>query len=741
MNLETVEQKIKNDEYEAPEDFEYDVLLIFKNCESYNVPKKNDLIVLKAKHCAAKFRKLYTSRMKGYMEQSSSGKGKHFEGSSSHTTTNQKSSSLSSVKEKHTKGSDSSSSKNHRKRSRSPNPESSSSSSNKSNKKAKMELKVGSTKTSKSKSLSSGSSGSSTSNNKKSMKANLTKTGKGSANYDENAPLELFDAIRLIKEQYAPRRSIKELEPWEISCSKIMQALLQHPWLRARNARPKFNFHAPVPMVYPEVKVAYQDKIKHPSDLTTVEAKLMQGGHYTSPQKFVDDVALIFSNAIVFNETGRADGEPLACSYHDASKHLICYARWLSLEYLSLYLTVEERQDDKDPLWGPVTHWELTNVNQEDAKQEMEHRVLHQTMIQSDVGDKYSWMEYECEKLLKALRRQTDTRFMTYFISFTHYPPDYSAFVSKPMSWDKVSDNLRQRLYPTLGHIVEDLRLIFSNALKYNVRAKGTETVSGKAYDAAVTMSGKLEVAVDGMLLSVGDRLERDRIDQRTAEREMEALERAKEERAHMERLQRGSNTDRPSSSTHHRHPPPNTQHHSSSSTLEKQVVTYQTLKVIPSRSSKRPSTFAEFDFPLYENEDSHRARTQGEAERQQQLYEAMDHQQRMFLQMQKIALNVGVQYYHQRQEREGLRNVLEQTWSRRSRLKEEVRDNVDDDDHNVDNDRSMSDRIPEWKGDLIAASLYPTTTRDKVTMSWNKKYPTTTKKKQHWTHVILEEF
>ena len=78
--------------------------------------------------------------------------------------------------------------------------------------------------------------------------------------------------------------------------------------------------------------------------------------------------------------------------------------------------------------------------------------------------------------------------------------------------------------------MIDDLRLIFSNALRYNARLRGTDTVSGRAYEAALYMSAKLEAAVNKLLLSVADRLERERIDHANAEREIEAAERAEEE-------------------------------------------------------------------------------------------------------------------------------------------------------------------------------------------------------------------
>jgi len=115
---------------------------------------------------------------------------------------------------------------------------------------------------------------------------------------------------------------------------------------------------------------------------------------------------------------------------------------------------------------------------------------------------------------------------MSYFLT-ANYPPDYSAFISRPMDWEKVSKTLKKRNYNTFGDVIDDLRLIFVNAEKYNARLKGTDTVSGRAYDSAKIMSTKLETAINKMMVTVSDRVERERIDHKNAEREIEASERA----------------------------------------------------------------------------------------------------------------------------------------------------------------------------------------------------------------------
>ena len=99
------------------------------------------------------------------------------------------------------------------------------------------------------------------------------------------------------------------------------------------------------------------------------------------------------------------------------------------------------------------------------------------------------------------------------------------------MDWEKVQKTLKKRNYDTSGAIIDDLRLIFTNAFKYNSRLAGTETVSGRAYDSAKIMSVKLEIAINKIMVTVSDRVERERIDHNNAEREIAAAERVEEAR------------------------------------------------------------------------------------------------------------------------------------------------------------------------------------------------------------------
>jgi hypothetical protein len=178
------------------------------------------------------------------------------------------------------------------------------------------------------------------------------------------------------------------------------------------------------------LKEAYAAKIKKPMDLTTVECTLLAGNRYASPEDFVNDVALVFSNAITFNKDGRDVGDPLSCAYYDASIHLLRYTRWLSLESLSEFVQDNEHVDEPEILGLPVSSWKLTTGNKQRARSEMEAIVLKEPIEKSLEGDKFTWTETECEKLLRSLRYQADYRHMQYFLA-PNYPPDYTAFISR----------------------------------------------------------------------------------------------------------------------------------------------------------------------------------------------------------------------------------------------------------------------------------------------------------------------
>ena len=163
----------------------------------------------------------------------------------------------------------------------------------------------------------------------------------------------------------------------------------------------------------------------------------MAGNRYSTPEDFVSDVALVFSNSIVFNKDGRDVGDPLSCAYYEASIHLLKYTRWLSLESLSDYVQDSDYVDEPETEGLPVSSWKLTKGNKQKARSEMENIVLKEPIEKSLEGDKFTWTESECERLLKSLRLQSDYRYMSFFLT-PNYPADYAAFISRYESYFSV---------------------------------------------------------------------------------------------------------------------------------------------------------------------------------------------------------------------------------------------------------------------------------------------------------------
>jgi hypothetical protein len=120
--------------------------------------------------------------------------------------------------------------------------------------------------------------------------------------------------------------------------------------------------------------------------------------------------------------------------------------------------------------------------------------------------------------------------------------------------------------------------------------------VSGIAYEAAIFMSIKLELAIDKMMLSVSDRLERERIEHAIAEREIDAAERAEEEQ--MRAQWTGSIGAKPPEST---------------------VEMVETVRII-NRRPPQQKEMRDFEFPYFDEEEGRHEQSYIDYMRQQRL-------------------------------------------------------------------------------------------------------------------------
>jgi hypothetical protein len=556
MDLSTVEKNIKDGKYKYPEDFENDVLLIFRNCEAYNVPKKNIHILNVARACTKFFKKTYAHRMRSFLSSNEVSK----ENEKIETKRQLSQSTISGPPPKKMKSDDVTVPPKVSIPLAKPKP--------------RIILALG--------------------------------------------PLPLHVAIAKVKQDYENRRMHKDLTGWEGACSKFYRDLKRHPWISSSK---RFVFDAPVILLHPEIKAAYLSKIKKPMDLTTAECRLLHGGYYSCPQDFVDDIALVFMNAVTFNEAGHQEGDPTSCAYYDASRHLLRYSRWLSLDTLSDYLFDDTGMEGAQ-VKGPVPQWKLSISNHKDALEEMEEIVMNHFIDKSDEGENFTWIESECEKLLRSLRTQSDSKYMRFFIE-PIYPENYFLYISKPISCVDCDKKLQDREYDTFGDLVTDLRLIFENAKKYNGKMKDTDPISRLAYDSATIMAEKLEVAIQRLFVIASDRLEREKVENDVLDREERLAEKQEEERLVKEwQQQREAGPEQ-----------------SDRSKLQSELIQ------ITRRPNKKK---IDFDMPFYDEEAPREQFEVDLLQHQKMLYEK---QQLSRKKMHEVTRMIGMRVYHNLQE------------------------------------------------------------------------------------------
>ena len=201
MDLQTVERKIKTVQYSTPEDFEYDMVLMFQNCITYNgsAGRNMDHLVALGRFGLKTFRKVFSTRMKVLDDQ---------HGAFSSTGGTRKDPPASDIGQGSSK---------------------------------RIKLDVSSR-------------GSTVKNTPRISLSAATlseaaEAQRKKAQAKANQPVPLHIAIARVKERFPLRRDVKSLQHWEAACARFFKELKRHPWISA--ARPKFIFHVPVPVLFP----------------------------------------------------------------------------------------------------------------------------------------------------------------------------------------------------------------------------------------------------------------------------------------------------------------------------------------------------------------------------------------------------------------------------------------------------------------------------------------------------------
>jgi hypothetical protein len=210
MDLQTVERKVKAAVYSTPEDFEFDMLLIFNNCISYNSIRKADHLVSMGRYALKNFRKIFSAKMKPFDDPSS------VVVASSPKAVVPAESAASAVRKDPPMGV--------------------------AQQGASKKLKIDVSRPRITLSASAAAAAAAARPKTPTPKASVPKS-------KPNQPVPLHIAIAQVKEQFPLRRAVKGLQSWEAACARFFKELMRHPWISA--ARPKFIFHVPVPVLFP----------------------------------------------------------------------------------------------------------------------------------------------------------------------------------------------------------------------------------------------------------------------------------------------------------------------------------------------------------------------------------------------------------------------------------------------------------------------------------------------------------
>jgi hypothetical protein len=276
----------------------------------------------------------------------------------------------------------------------------------------------------------------------------------------------------------AKQHEVVEAEPegeqliltgWELAADSILKIISKHPFVDPEKTRTVVSmFFAPIVESYPDLAEEYLEKIKNPMDLMTLRYGLYEGAILTMSDFFTKLIS-IFQNSVDFNEIYTEDEAALKLVRR--CKHLVKYCKTLSLEMLPIADIIDENH-------------EILNLTVRDEERENRLKLLNNSYINSLV---------ECRKLLKDIERcktKLDRTQLSYFSSPVNEESidDYSMFVRKPMDLATVKVKLEGQAnipsggiygvgglitkmpprYNNYGEFINDLRIIFVNALKYN---------------------------------------------------------------------------------------------------------------------------------------------------------------------------------------------------------------------------------------------------------------------------------
>lgn len=331
-----------------------------------------------------------------------------------------------------------------------------------------------------------------------------------------------------------PEQAVRELESWENESLAIMKRICTHEYVAISKdiTREKCicDFFYPVVLDASKATAAGSEP---PLGLTALINMVESGGcvghdgvvipRVKDAEDFYRKLISIFSNPIKQN-AGNTDLTSFGSKVANRARTVGRLCKWLCLEKLPLtdasksssstgavVLDLAEVSAEEADIWDPKS-LKLTVVE----------RDLHRRFRRDQFLKKFAPIPNEtryskdCTKLLNALEKAcTKLKRDKMVYSWLSVPvngaivPDYAMYVRKPMDIGTAKRKLEAYDYTSYHSFIEDLRLVFSNAIKYNsvhMESDLTGTSKEVVEKAAIGLTALDEILYPTFSVDVADR-------------------------------------------------------------------------------------------------------------------------------------------------------------------------------------------------------------------------------------------
>lgn len=335
--------------------------------------------------------------------------------------------------------------------------------------------------------------------------------------------MDINDIAEAIKRSYDGQlRDETYLAPWEVKCWEFYKEIRKHEWLSGKKyTKPPLFFSVPVISMWtdPIFVKSYLSKVARPMDLTTLQCRFLKGGEIKSVPHFLNEIMLIFDNCILANQDGMREGLTDSVAYYKAGKLLLDFVRYVSIRFFDEGDGGSEGKGTGIILYNDVAgaavdpnrtrwKWDFSEASKRAIMQEMDSKFLHEdpdisgwVSTQRDRRELKEWPEREVMKVIKILKSNKYQKDMQMFKA-PRYPNNYDIYVERRCDLFIVDEKLSRREYTSYKDIVTDLRLIFANAITYNVNFKDTDPASMFVYEAAQRMQPILEARLKDLRIA-----------------------------------------------------------------------------------------------------------------------------------------------------------------------------------------------------------------------------------------------